>query len=202
MVWSEILIILTSAIGATYIFWALKSSQRDVKILCLFTLFSIISFQINKFLVYENSWIVSEVLKLLNFSVILSILLLTVRKLKPEFARYPYAIAFFPILIPVLYPLIAGNETIIQLVVQLLQIAALLSLLSILVSHIENKRVLALSASAAILFISAMVLYWFGETIKIGFWLWQTLAAIAIPLISYSLTKFYNNNSIINRYEF
>ena len=202
MVWSEILIILTSALGATYIYWALESKYTDVKILCLLTLFSVITFQINKFLDYEYSAIVTEILQLFTFSAVLIVLLITVRRLKPEFARYPYIIVFFPMLIPALYPLIAGNETIIHLVLQLLQIAALLSLISLLVSHFEERRIIVLTVLASILFIAAGSLFWFTETLQIGYWLWQTLAAFAIGLISFTFTKFYNYNSHIKKYEY
>lgn len=200
MVWSEILIILTSALGATYIFSALESKHKDAKNLCLLSLISVILFQVNKFLAYDYSWIVSEVLNLSIFSLILIILLITVRKLKPEFARYPYVISFFPILIPFLYPLISGNESIIQLVLQLLQIAALLSVIFLLVSQFEEKRILLLTAIAVVLFMLAGILYWFEEQIQVGYWLWQSLAAIGIGIISYSITKFFNQNTNINRY--
>ncbi len=202
MVWSEILIILTSALGATYIFSALKSKHQDVKNLCLLVLVSIILFQINKFLSYDYSWIVSDVLNLSIFSIILTILLITVRKLKPDFSRYPYVIAFFPFLIPMLYPLIIGNDSIIYLVLQLLQIAALLSLVLLLMSQFEEKRTLLLTVLAVVLFVAAGVLYWFEEPIQIGFWLWKSLTAIGIGLISFTITNFFNHNTNVNRYEY
>lgn len=201
MVWSEILIILSSALGASYIGGALNSKFKDVKYAFLFAQIAIIFFQINKFLAYSTSWIVSEILTLSIFAFLLVILLITIRYLKPEFARYPYLLLFLPIVIPSLYPLISGNVSIIQLVVQLLQIAAILSLFFILLSHIEDKRTILLTALSLILFTAAGLLYWFGESIQVGFWLWQTLTAIGIGLISYSFTNFYNFNPSINRYE-
>lgn len=200
MIWSEILIILISALGAAYIFIALESKHQDIKFTCLFALFSIIFFQTNKFLDYSSSWIVSEVLLLLIFSIVLVILLITNRKLKPEFARYPYILTYFPILIPILYPLISGNESIINLVLQLLQMAAILSLVFLLLSHFEEKRNLLLTILAAIVLTSSGILFWIEELNYIGFWLWQTLAAIGIGLLSFTLTKFYNSNLSINRY--
>lgn len=200
MIWSEILIILISALGAAYIFIALQRKHQDIKFTCLFALFSIIFFQTNKFLDYSSSWIVSEVLLLLIFSIVLVILLITNRKLKPEFARYPYILTYFPILIPILYPLISGNESIINLVLQLLQMAAILSLVFLLLSHFEEKRNLLLTILAAIVLTSSGILFWIEKLNYIGFWLWQTLAAIGIGLLSFTLTKFYNSNSSINRY--
>ncbi|MFO7799709.1 hypothetical protein [Rhodohalobacter sp.] len=200
MIWSEILIILVSALGAAYIFIALESKHQDVKFTCLFVLISIIFFQINKLLDYSSSWIVSEVLLLSIFSMVLVILLITNRKLKPEFARYPYILTYFPIVIPILYPLITGNESIIELVLQLIQIAAILSLIFILLSHFEEKRELFLTTLAVILLTSSGILFWIEELNYIGFWLWQTLAAIGLGLLSFTLTKFYNSNSSINRY--
>lgn len=200
MIWSEILIILISALGAAYIFIALEGKHQDVKFTCLFVLISIIIFQINKFLDYSNSWIVSELLLLSIFSFVLVILLITNRKLKPEFARYPYILTYFPILIPILYPLISGNESIIELVLQLLQIAAIFSLIFLLMSHFEEKRNLLLSTLAVILLTSSGILFWIEELNYIGFWLWQTLAAIGVGLLSFTITNFYNSNSSINRY--
>lgn len=200
MIWSEILIILISAFGAAYIFIALEGKHQDVKFTCLIALISIIFYQINKFLDYSYSWIVSEVLLLSIFSIVLVILLITNRKLKPEFARYPYILTYFPILIPILYPLISGNESIIELVLQLTQIAAILSLVFLLISHFEERRNLFLTSLAAILLTSSGILFWIEELNYIGFWLWQTLAAMGIGMLSYTLTKFYNSNSSINRY--
>lgn len=200
MIWSEILIILISALGATYIFIALESKHQDVKYISLFALISIIFYQVNKFLDYSNSWLVSEVLSLSIFSIVLIILLITNRKLKPEFARYPYIITFFPILIPILYPLISGNESIIELVLQLIQIAAVLSMVFLLMSHFEEKRNLLLTSFAVTLLTASGILFWIEELNYIGFWLWQTLAAIGVGLLSFSLTKFYNSNSSIKRY--
>jgi len=200
MIWSEILIILISALGATYMFIALEEKHQDVKYIGIFSLITIIFYQINKLLDYSNAWMVSEVLSLSIFSLVLVILLITNRKLKPEFARYPYIITFFPILIPILYPLISGNVSIIELVLQLIQIAAILSMVFLLLSHFEEKRNLLLTTLAVILLTSSGVLFWIEELNDIGFWLWQTLAAIGIGLLSVTLTKFYNFNSSINRY--
>lgn len=200
MIWSEILIILTSAFGAAFIFIALEGKHQDVKFTSLIALISIIFYQINKFLDYSYSWIVSEVLLLSIFSIVLVILLITNRKLKPEFARYPYILTYFPILIPILYPLISGNESIIELVLQLIQLAAILSLVFLLISHFEERRNLLLTTLAAILLTSSGILFWIEELNYIGFWLWQTLAAMGIGMLSYTLTKFYNSNSSINRY--
>jgi len=200
MIWSEILIILLSALGATYMFIALESKHQDVKYINLFALISIIFYQVNKFLDYSNSWVVSEVLSLSIFSLVLVTLLITNRKLKPEFARYPYIITFFPILIPFLYPLISGNESIIELVLQLIQIAAILSMVFLLLSHFEEKRNLLITSLAVILLTASGILFWIEELNHIVFWLWQTLAAIGVGLLSFSLTKFYNSNSSIKRY--
>jgi len=200
MIWSEILIILISALGAAYMFIALDSKHQDVKLVALLALITIIFFQINKFLVYSSSLIVSEILLLLIFSVMLVFLLITNRKLKPEFARYPYIITYFPILIPILYPLISGNESIIELVLQLIQIAAILSMVFLLLSHFEEKRNLLLTTLAVLLLTASGILFWIEELNYIGIWLWQTLAAAGVGLLSYTLTKFYNSNSSINRY--
>ncbi|PKD44541.1 hypothetical protein [Rhodohalobacter barkolensis] len=201
--WSELLIILTSALGAAYIFTAFDGKHRDVKNVGLFTLLCIVIFQLNQFLDYSSniSSIVTEVLYLSIFSLVLTFLLLTIRKLKPEFARYPYPIAFIPVLIVVLYPLIIGNESILNLVGQLLQLAGLLTLLLLIISHLEHSRIIATTSISFILFLSGAAIYWFDGSIPIGSWLWQSLVAVAIALISYSMTKFYNNNEAVNRYE-
>lgn len=201
--WSELLVILTSALGAAYIFTAFDRKHRDVKNVGLFTLLCVVIFQLNQFLDYSSniSSIVTEVLYLSIFSLVLTFLLLTIRKLKPEFARYPYPIAFIPVLIVILYPLILDNQSIISLVGQLLQLAGLLTLLLLIISHLERNRIILITSISFILFLSGAAIYWFNGFISMGSWLWQSLVAVAIALISYSMTKFYNNNEAVNRYE-
>jgi Na+/melibiose symporter-like transporter len=96
--------------------------------------------------------------------------------------------------------LISGNESIIELVLQLTQIAAILSVVFLLLSHFEEKRNLLLTTLAVIFLTTSGILFWIEELNYIGIWLWQTLAAAGVGLLSYTLTNFYNSNSSINRY--
>lgn len=199
--WSDILLILVSAFGAIYVTFSLEDRHRGGRNILMLSLVSIVLYQINQFLEYEFNSIINELLVLIIFTSGLSFLLLTVRKLKPEYARYPYLIVLFPFILVVLYPLIMGETSIIHLILQLVQVAALLAFLSILISHVEIQKIRLLTALTFLLFLSAGILFWFGEMITIEKWLWQSLLAIGIGIGSYSICQFYKYNKTILKYE-
>lgn len=199
--WSDILLILVSALGAIYISFSLDEKHKDVKNVLILSLTSIVFYQINLFLNYEYISVVNEILLLIIFTSLLSFLLLTIRKLKPQFARYPYAIVFFPLFIILLYPLIIGETSIIYLVLQLLQSAALLALLFIVLSHMDQRNLKLFGMLIFLLLLSSGIIYWSGEMINFNKWLWQTLAAISIGLGSYIISQFFNHDETIKAYE-
>lgn|GEM_PF-3193715 len=198
--WSDILLILISAFGAVYISFSLDDRHTDSKNVLIFSLCAAVIFQINQFLEYSFISMVDEVLVLIIFTAILAMLLLTIRKLKPAFARYPLIVSYSPFFIVILYPLIAGETSIIQLVLQLTQSAGLIALLFIIVSQIEIKKLQLLALLTFILLLSAGIIFWADEMINIGKWLWQTLTAIGIGVGSYAICQFYNQNETIKNY--
>lgn len=194
--WSEILIILTAALGFTYIFSSFEGHKRDIKTTALATLALVILYQVNGLLGYNGQEFVSELFSLSIFSTALTFILMSVRRLKPEFARYPYLISFFPMLVIITYPLLIGNQAIISLVLQLLQLAALLALIFIVSGHFEEKRLILMMTGSVIFLAAAYLLFWpLADLLDVGRWLWQSLAAVSLPFVSYAVTKFFNKHS-------
>ncbi|WP_069131385.1 hypothetical protein [Rhodohalobacter halophilus] len=199
--WSDILLILASAFCATYATFSIRDRHRDVRNVFIISFTSVILYQIHLFIDYQYITVVNELLLLTVFTSLLSILLLTIRKLKPAFARYPYVISFFPFIIVLLYPLIAGEIAIIYLVIQLLQAAALISLLLIIISHMDTNQAKMLTIITFFLLLASGIFYWFKEMVAVDKWLWQTLTAIAMSTGIYAFSHFYKDNEQMKNYD-
>lgn len=194
--WSEILIILSAALGFTYILSSFEGKNRDIKSVSLVTLSLIIVFQINGLLAYSTKEPVAGFLSLSLFCSALIFLLLSIRRLKPAFARYPYAISFLPVFIVALYPIMIENNAIVHLVLQLIQAAGIAAYLMVLFAHVEEKRLVIYTSVSGVFLVGAYLLFWpLGDLVVVGRWLWQSLVAISILLLSYSVTKIFNKLS-------
>jgi hypothetical protein len=191
-VWSEVLLSLCAAIGIIYSFIVYDKKGSDFKYLSSAALFSLLINRIAALVSFPYDTIVSEVTSLFIFISILSLLLLTVRKLKPEYARYPYILAYIPFLLILSYPLIAEMGVLIGLLLQLLQIAALLSFLFLIIGHFSTKEWLLPATVTLVMLLSAFTMKWYlGDITGIGDWFWQTMSAAGIILFLYIHTNYF-----------
>ncbi len=190
--WSEILLSLCAAIGIIYAFVMYGKQDSDFKYLSAAALFSILINKIAGLINFPYNHIVEEATAILVFISLLSLILLSVRKLKPEYARYPYMLAFIPFLLLFSYPLVAEMSVLIGLLLQLLQVAALLSFLFLIIGHFSDKQWLLPSVAALVMFISAFAMKWYlGELAQIGEWFWQSMSAGGMILFLYVHTNFF-----------
>ncbi|MEX0646608.1 MAG: hypothetical protein WEA56_00560 [Balneolaceae bacterium] len=158
-------------------------TNLDIKITTTAALFFIFGVEIFSLFPGLYDEIIAEGIGMLIFTTILSVILMIVRSVKPEFARYPYPLVFIPVIILLVYPLIQGVGALTDLIKILLQSGAVLVLFLLFIGHHEQLKRKWLFLVGTMSFLASFIVFWFLEntiTANYYIWLWQSLAALGI----------------------
>lgn len=103
---------------------------------------------------------------------------------RPPVARFPYALAFAPVLLILSYGFVFQTVFLKELILALYEAGALLiGLMLFILFTVKNTNYLNTVIGNALLLLSFAV-YWFpGDLVADQPWIWQLIAFIAIPII-------------------
>ncbi len=103
---------------------------------------------------------------------------------RPPVARFPYALAFAPVLLILSYGFVFQTVFLKELILALYEAGALfIGLMLFILFTVKNANYLYTVIGNALLLLSFAV-YWFpGDLVADQPWLWQLIAIIAIPII-------------------
>ncbi len=103
---------------------------------------------------------------------------------RPPVARFPYALAFAPVLLILSYGFVFQTVFLKELILALYEAGALfIGLMLFILFTVKNANYLYTVIGNALLLLSFAV-YWFpGDLVADQPWIWQLIAIIAIPII-------------------
>lgn len=185
--WSQILILIVSVLSAFIFAKRTNKKRRDIKITGV--LAYLFTFLVQFILLIDLNFkeLISEYVLIAVLVLSLTILLMTIRWLRPEIARYPYGFVFIPSLILLFYPVIQGTDAITNIIQIMIQISAIVVLIFLVIAHYDHiKRGLLITISI-ISYVIAFIIYWIlPEFFSIKIWMWESF--IALGMISTSFT--------------
>lgn len=185
--WSQILILIVSVCSAFIFAKRTDKECKDIKIIGV--LAYLLSFFAQLILLIDLNFneLISEYTFIAVLVLSLSILLMTIRWLRPEIARYPYGFVFIPSLILLFYPVIQGTEAITNIIQMMIQISTILVLVLLVIAHYDHFKRGWLMSLSILSYIIAFILYWIlPQFLSVELWMWESF--IAIGMISTSLT--------------
>ncbi|TVR28942.1 MAG: hypothetical protein EA390_10690 [Balneolaceae bacterium] len=193
--WSQILLIISSLLSVYFILSRVPESRKDIKLLGTITCFSVFSHELLHILEVNYYQIVTDYLSIGIYSLLLIIILITVRLHKPEYARYPYLFVFTPILILLFFPFIQGTDVLTSLILKLIQAGCIISLLLIIIAHFELlKRGWQTGLSIFLLATSYLIFWFLSEQYDQKLWMWQPQLAVSMLLLAVNFPYIYYKN--------
>lgn len=134
--------------------------------------------------------LVLEWVKIVGISFFLFVLAITVRQLKPEYARYPIFFSYLPLGIIAVYPFISDADVLKDLLNQLLQGGGLAVSIVLFFSLYSKLTKPAMYTLGLVLLTIAYAVYWFGESIHSHYpWTWQLPMAGGLILATLAATE-------------
>ena len=189
--WGQLLLFITSVYCLYLVVSKVDSKKNDIKsVLILGITIWIISqfFSSDDTIQIDNT--IAELLHILNISLLLTILLIIVRSLRPAIFRYPYFLVYSPILIPIFFFLVIDIYLIKTIIFMSTQAIAWLVYLLLLTEEnaVAHKTSFGL-VSALLIFIS-YISYWYLIDLHYLFEIvWQIAMSAGILLSIYSFTR-------------
>lgn len=187
--WSEILLLICSSIAVLLLFLRSERGFLRAKLLCSGALIAvIIGLLAHYFGAYEP--LILEWVKIVGISFFLFILAITIRELKPEYARYPVFFSYLPLGIIAVYPFISDADVLKDLLNQLLQGGGLVVSIMLFFSLYSKLTNRAMYTLGLVLLTIAYAVYWFGESIHTHYpWTWQLPMAGGLILAALAATE-------------
>jgi len=194
-VWSQILLIISSLLSVYFLLKRIPEGRIEIKILGVISCFSVFFHELFYILEIYHYQLVTDYLSIGIYSLLLVIILITIRFHKPEYARYPYLFVYTPILVLLLYPFIQGTDVLTSLILKLIQAGSIIALLLIVIAHYELfKRGLQASVSIILLATSYLIFWFLPVQYNLELWMWQPQLALAMLLISLTFPYIYNKH--------
>lgn len=131
--------------------------------------------------------IIHDIIALLIQALVLIILLITIRLLRPEISRYPYGFAYIPIIVVLMYPFIEESQAITTIIYMMIQGGSVFVLALLIIGHFDVIKRGWLAIITIVSFLSAYLIYWIlPADLEIETWYWKPF--IAIGMLTASLT--------------
>lgn len=185
--WSQILILILSPLCILLYLKRLDVQFRDLKYLGTGTLLLVFVLESLQFYSTEILPLIHDILALLVQALVLIILLLTIRLLRPEISRYPYGFAYIPIIVVFLYPLIEESQAITTIIYMMIQAGSVFVLAMLIIGHFDVIKRGWVAIITIISFLSAYLIYWIlPSAFEIEAWYWKPF--MAIGMLTASLT--------------
>lgn len=177
--WSQILISLSAILSMVLVLYRVPGRFTDVKFLAFSAFLLVFSTEMLGFFSFQYDAVVREWSILIIFIFLLSVLLMTVRTVKPEIVRYPYFFVYIPFTLILAFPFVQGTDALINLILILLQGGAVVVLILLYAGHREELKREALYLSGVLCLLAAYVSFWFLESITGIYydWIWQLLTS-------------------------
>lgn len=194
--WSQILISISCFVSIFIVLNRVPKWNRDIKISATTALLFILATEILLFVSFTYDELVTEALTLLAFTILLSVLLMIIRVVKPEFVRYPYPIVYMPLIIVLGYPLIKGINALTDLILILLQGGGIIVFFLLFTAHNDRFKRRWLLLSGGFLLFAAYIIYWFLESYMADYhnWVWQLLATMGMISTAMEFPRILINN--------
>lgn len=195
--WSQILISISCFVSILIVLNRVPKQNLDIKISAITALLFLLITEILLFYTFPYAEIVTEAITLLAFTIVLSMLLMIIHMVKPEFVRYPYPIVFMPLIIVLGYPLIKGINALTDLILILLQGGGIIVFFLLFTAHHDRFKRKWLLLFGGFLLFGTYVIYWFLEPYmgEYHHWVWQSLAAIGMIITALEFPDILKNYS-------
>jgi hypothetical protein len=191
-VWSVILILIVSVISGLILANKVDPEALDIKLSGIFLFIIVFSAELIPLIHFRLVEVPSfqaifNYLSISTFALILTMLLMTIRWLRPEIARYPYPFVFVPLLIIAFFPFIEGTESITNIILLMIQAGSILVLALLITLHYKHFQKGWMIILSLLSFIAAFTIFWIIPGFAdIQIWMWKPF--IAIGMFTFSLT--------------
>lgn len=193
--WSQILLIFT-AFGASYLLFSrIPSVHRDVKALLISSAIITAAAELLEFFPFTYSNLIQEYLLIILFTLILIVLLMTIRVLKPSYARYPYASVFLPLLVLISYPFIQGTPALTSVILQILQGGSILVLAMLIAAHFGQFKRGWMAIGIFLSMLTAYLIYWLLPLfMDLAVWMWQPFVITGMIFTAISFPRIFGDS--------
>lgn len=189
--WGLLLLFISSVYCLYLVISKVSTKKSEIKsVLIIAILFWIISQFFESGDTYQIDNTIAELLHILNISLVLTILLIIVRSLRPAIFRYPYFLVYSPLLVPLFFFLIIDTNLIKVIIFMSTQAIAMLVYLLLLTENNAVSHQTKYGLFSALMLLISYVSYWFfSETHQIIENIWQISLSVGILISIYSFTK-------------
>lgn len=131
-----------------------------------------------------------DMIHITGLALVLVTLLLIIRYLRPEIFRYPYVLAFAPLLIPVAQLLVIDTHLIKDIIVMSTQGVAIFVFVLLMMSNkLDLSARFSIIVSAILLIITFILVWFLSNNFVIEDYLWQILLSAGMILGVYTFTR-------------
>lgn len=163
----------------------------DIKITLFLSVFLIPVHELFVIYPFHSSGIINEWLLITISSLLLIVLLITIRNLKPEIIRYPYPLVYVPLLVLAAYPSLQGTPALTNIIFMMLQGAGLLVISILFIGHSESVKDLKYAVTGVLSLFAAYGIYWIaGDFYELSSWSWQVFIAMGMISLPISFVGF------------
>lgn len=160
--WGQLILFISSVYCIYLVISRVSSKKSDIKSILIFAiLIWIISQFFNSGDTIQIDNTIAEFLQILNISLILTILLIIVRSLRPAIFRYPYFLVYTPLLVPLFFFLIIDTYLIKTIIFMSTQGIAMLVYLLLLTEENAVAHKKKYGVISVLMILASYVTYWF-----------------------------------------
>jgi len=189
--WGQLILFISSVYCLYLAIFKLDTKKNDIKwVLILALVVWITSLFFNSVDTPQIDIYVAEILHIFTMSLVLTLLLIIVRNLRPAIFRYPYFLVYSPLLIPLFFFLIIDTYLIKTIIIMTTQFIAIFVYLLLIFDEnaLTHKRSIGIISS--VLIILSYCSYWFLiELIPFSDIIWQITLSAGIVTAIYTLSK-------------
>lgn len=169
----------------------ITSENHDIKSVLIVAILIWISSQFfNSGGIIQIEKTISELLHILNISLVLTILLIIVRSLRPAIFRYPYFLVYSPLIVPFFFLLIIDTDLIKMIIFITTQGIAIFVYLLLLTEERAVAHRLKYGLIAAFMILISYICFWLlidiHPYVEI---IWQLLLSLGIVISIHSFTE-------------
>lgn len=189
--WGQLLLFISSVFCLYLVISKVSSKKSDIKsVLIIAISIWIISQFFNSGDTIQIDNTIAELLHILIISLVLTILLIIVRSLRPAIFRYPYFLVYSPLLVPLFFFLIIDTYLIKTIIFMSTQAIAMLVYLLLLTENNAVAHRTKTGLVSALMLLSAYIAYWFISDLHHFIEIfWQFALSVGILISIYSFTK-------------
>lgn len=193
--WSQILLIFTAAVISVLFYKRVPKEQSDIRFFLIFSSLAAGITELFHLISFPYSDVIREYLLITLFTTILIILLMTIRVLKPSYARYPYPSVFLPALVLISYPFIQGVTALTSVIHQILQGGSIIVLVMLISAHYNQFKRGWMAVGIFITMLSAFLIYWVVPLFsEITVWMWQPFLIAGMIFSSLSFPRIFRDS--------